>query len=173
MYTVFVQKMNGDLELYTSGQPKYDGLARLYYDETSYNSFPNSDISVLHSTSNIFPEIVNNCAIYNCEIDSDRLIAIAAYGGNYYFSSNFPSGYKIECPNAINFGTSYYINASDDIWNFSQLKHFIDSLPDWTGDYNSHEFSVYVLSGLDGTDKLNNLIAEANDKNWTVYLNYY
>lgn len=77
----------------------------------------------------------------------------------------------IRTPRARNFGTSdslFYTSI-----DYPTAETFLDSLPDWTGDSNTHEVSIRFKPELQGNEKLMNLIQRTNEKGWTVYENYY
>lgn len=77
----------------------------------------------------------------------------------------------IRAPKAKNFGTNESLFQYSI--NYPTAEAFLDSLPDWTGDWNTHEVSIRFKSDLQGNEKLMNLIQRTNDKGWTVYENYY
>lgn len=164
---------------YESGAIYYDGQGHINTEQLykrgtrnsdgSFGYWYPSDSQTLNLSSEIlnsdFVNSINSGYIYNCNLGS--------------FVTNETSGvpkfenlsYRIAAPLLENNGSDP-VNSYNKYWNYSQLEYFIDSLPDWYGDWSSHEFSVYIQSYLQSTEKLAALIQKANDKGWTIYENY-
>lgn len=160
MYTLITQIDNWNGTLYYSGGSRGDWSN--YMDRITSDNIYFYPRGLETTTDNV-------SVFYNEQINGSN---VATFVTNTTDSiPKFQFNYRIAAPFFENYGSSY-VNDSGYYWNYSQLEYFIDSLPDYYGDYSSHEFSVYIQSYLNGTEKLAALIQKANDKGWTVYESY-
>lgn len=164
MYTLIIKDFNGAQTAFNDGLGGVDSNSLI---STNGISFYPASITRLELKSDIldssFISSVSSTQVNEC----NRLSFVTYDTTGVPVMDNLK--YRISAPLLE---SADYVNSYNNYWNYSQLEYFIDSLPDWYGDWNSHGFSVYINNYLQSTEKLAALIQKANDKGWTIYENY-
>lgn len=166
MYTLIIENNDGskiayndNLEGFNTNGLHIKGLddSSWYFSDIRYLNLSNSTLNK-NFISCFSPSYIQDCNIKTFVTNETSDIPVL---------ENFQ--YRISAPLLV---SASNVNHYSNYWNYSQLEYFIDSLPDWYGDWSTHEFSVYIQSYLQSTEKLAALIQKANDKGWTIYENY-